>query len=396
MPTNISPSDSEGTKWTKLQLWVRKACENAGITAGGDDPLLKDIVPSDTEGVKWAKLQRWVSLLAENISGGGGGGGEVANSFQMAEFVGGDPETPADGYNIEIVPTGKNHYVFTKISGYLNGNITLSLAAGTYTAGQTITVRNAAGATMPAELAWGSWANGIPLPTWIYDGSAWVPYESRALISATAVQTMPSPLFSVAGEITLDGGAGNWGGLNFQATLSENITSIITANMPLGVKATLTFVQDSTGGRSVTFPGSWTFAGGVPPVIDKTPGAVTVIDLIVSDYWPAAIHASARAPQHRAGIIEVTATRDIAATDADSYLYSSAAGAVTLTIQDDTLPVGAEVDVFQEGAGVVTFAAGAGVTIISKDSNLSLAGVGSGATLKHVRDGVFHLVGDLA
>ena len=71
MPTNISPSESEGTKWLKLQLWVRRACENAGITAGGDDPLLSNISQADSEGVKWAKLQRWVALLAENISGGG-------------------------------------------------------------------------------------------------------------------------------------------------------------------------------------------------------------------------------------------------------------------------------------------------------------------------------------
>jgi len=67
----------------KLQLWVRQACENAGITAGGDDPLLSDISPSDSEGVKWAKLQRWVALLAENISGGGGGGGNAATATAL-------------------------------------------------------------------------------------------------------------------------------------------------------------------------------------------------------------------------------------------------------------------------------------------------------------------------
>lgn len=399
MPTNISPSEPEGTKWMKLQLWVRQACENAGITAGGDDPLLSNISQADSEGVKWAKLQRWVALLAENISGGGGGGGggggEVANSFQLAAFVGGDPEAPIDGYNIEIVPTGKNHYVFTTISGSFTNGPAFSLAAGTYTAGQTITVLNAAGASLPDELRSGPWVPEVPLPTWIYDGSAWVQYTFQVDISATSVHTFPAMLYIEAGELKLDGGAGVWCGLNFQATLTENITSIITANMPHGVKATLTFVQDSTGGRSVTFPSSWTFAGGVPPVIDKTPGAVTVIDLIVSDWYPAAIHASARAPQHRSGIIEVTATRDIAATDADSYLYSTSAGAVTLTVQASTLPIGAEVDIFQEGAGQVTIAAGAGVTIVSKDGNLKLSATGSGASLKHVHDETYHLVGDL-
>ena len=97
MPTNISPSESEGTKWMKLQLWVRQACENAGITAGGDDPLLSDISQSDSEGVKWAKLQRWVALLAENISGGGGGGGTATALKTARTLTIGSTGKPFDG-----------------------------------------------------------------------------------------------------------------------------------------------------------------------------------------------------------------------------------------------------------------------------------------------------------
>ena len=102
MPTNISPSESEGAKWMKLQLWVRQACENAGITAGGDDPLLSDISPSDSEGVKWAKLQRWVALLAENISGGGDPSGTTGATGPQ----GPDGPTGATGPQGPDGPTG--------------------------------------------------------------------------------------------------------------------------------------------------------------------------------------------------------------------------------------------------------------------------------------------------
>ena len=73
--TDTSPDDSNGVKWSKLQLWVRKAVDNAsiGYVLGG---LLNDIDPgADSEGVKFAKLQRWIKLLAANISSGGGGSG---------------------------------------------------------------------------------------------------------------------------------------------------------------------------------------------------------------------------------------------------------------------------------------------------------------------------------
>ena len=71
--TNTDPSDSNGVKWAKLQLWVRQACDNAhiGYTLGG---LLTNIDPTDSEGVKFAKLQRWLRVLADNITGGGGTG----------------------------------------------------------------------------------------------------------------------------------------------------------------------------------------------------------------------------------------------------------------------------------------------------------------------------------
>lgn len=100
-------------------------------------------------------------------------------------------------------------------------------------------------------------------------------------------------------------------------------------------------------------------------------------------------------PQHRTSLL-VTGTRDIAATDADLYLYTTTGSAVSLTVLVDTLPLESEIDLFQAGDGQVTLVAGAGVTIISKDSKLKLAAKGSGASLKQVSANVWHLVGDLS
>lgn len=122
MPTNISPSESEGTKWMKLQLWVRQACENAGITAGGDDPLLSDISPSDSEGVKWAKLQRWVALLAENISGGDVPSATLADEittdaptayWQLTETGGNLADSAGGGRTLTV--TGSPVYAFCQL-----------------------------------------------------------------------------------------------------------------------------------------------------------------------------------------------------------------------------------------------------------------------------------------
>lgn len=69
----ILTSDTEGTKFAKLQRLIRLALDNAGIsyTMSG---LLTPILTSDTQGTKWAKLGAWMQQLASNISGGGGSG----------------------------------------------------------------------------------------------------------------------------------------------------------------------------------------------------------------------------------------------------------------------------------------------------------------------------------
>lgn len=63
----IFPSDSEGTKWTKLCANLKEAALASNATIPAD---LRVISPSDSEGTKWYKLGRWLSMIA-------GGGSNV-------------------------------------------------------------------------------------------------------------------------------------------------------------------------------------------------------------------------------------------------------------------------------------------------------------------------------
>lgn len=65
-------------------------------------------------------------------------------------------------------------------------------------------------------------------------------------------------------------------------------------------------------------------------------------------------------------IVAVSASRDLALTDARKLLEVSSGSTVTLTVQPDAtteFDVGSVVEIIQVGAGDVTIAAGAGVTI---------------------------------
>ena len=57
----IFPSDSEGTKWTKLGANIKEAVTASGITIPAD---LTPINSCDSEGTKWYKLGRWLALIA--------------------------------------------------------------------------------------------------------------------------------------------------------------------------------------------------------------------------------------------------------------------------------------------------------------------------------------------
>lgn len=89
-----------------------------------------------------------------------------------------------------------------------------------------------------------------------------------------------------------------------------------------------------------------------------------------TDAAAAAADATNAATEARASlavpILDLAASRDLAASDMDALLRAGGAGAITLTIPADaalTWPVGRACAVLQAGAGAITVAAGSGVTL---------------------------------
>lgn len=392
MPTDINPSDTNGVKWVKLQAWLKQACENAGIHGDGSDPLLTDINTGDTEGVKWAKLQRWMKLLAEGIGG--------SSSGAVTEITASRDATVSDAGAFLYGTSADTTFVLTLQSGTFAVGAEFRLAqlgaqALQVAAGDGVTFVQGAGPLGTGGLGTYLVIKQVTLNNWNVTGVGVQTSIPNGYLLNYAAEVLP-----VDGVVTITAGQ-TLGSNNILINLTADVTSIVNSGAfpyggfgPTGWRGTITFVQDGTGGHSVTFPETWKFPGGVAPRVDKRPSAVTVIDVQVIN-WSKDVTASARNPQHRQEMIEVTASRDLALADADSYLYSSSGSSIALTIQADTIPVGAEVDVFQAGSGQVSLAAGTGVTIISKGSNLKLSAQGSAATLKHVTANTWHLVGDL-
>jgi DNA/RNA endonuclease YhcR with UshA esterase domain len=62
---------------------------------------------------------------------------------------------------------------------------------------------------------------------------------------------------------------------------------------------------------------------------------------------------------------------------------------------DNVLSIGQGVDFLQDGTGQITFAAGSGVTLRSVDNKLKTNKQYSGATVRCVASGIYHLIGDV-
>lgn len=78
-----------------------------------------------------------------------------------------------------------------------------------------------------------------------------------------------------SGAVTVDLALGNY----FTLTLTENVTSITLDNLPAAGKArtfSIRFLQDGTGGRTVTFPSSFKFTDGSDFAVISTADAYTV------------------------------------------------------------------------------------------------------------------------
>lgn len=66
--------------------------------------------------------------------------------------------------------------------------------------------------------------------------------------------------------------------------LTGNVTTItLPSNIPVPLGISLMFTQDSTGGRTVTWPSSVTWQSGVAPAVNVMPGARTIVSLLTID-----------------------------------------------------------------------------------------------------------------
>jgi hypothetical protein len=69
----------------------------------------------------------------------------------------------------------------------------------------------------------------------------------------------------------------------FDVTLTANVTSLTLANPPTAGRAgsaTLIVRQDATGGRTLAWPSSVSWAGGTPPVVTPAANAVDIYAFI--------------------------------------------------------------------------------------------------------------------
>lgn len=93
-------------------------------------------------------------------------------------------------------------------------------------------------------------------------------------------------------------------------------------------------------------------------------------------------------------VSEQATSRAISSTDANSFIYATAA--ITITV-DDVLAAGETINFIQNvDAAPITFAAGAGVILNSKDAALLTGGQFAGASITKKATNSYYLVGDLA
>jgi hypothetical protein len=91
-------------------------------------------------------------------------------------------------------------------------------------------------------------------------------------------ETSTTPAVS-AGTLTLGLQTGNV----FEVILTGNVTSLILANPPAAGRAgscTLILKQDASGGRTLAWPGSVRWAGGIPPIVTPAANAIDLYGFV--------------------------------------------------------------------------------------------------------------------
>ena len=86
--------------------------------------------------------------------------------------------------------------------------------------------------------------------------------------------TMPSATIG-SSTTSIDLSTGNV----FTINLSANISTLTLTNAAVGTYL-IKFVQDATGSRTVSFPGTWKWAGGIVPTLTTTASKLDIITLV--------------------------------------------------------------------------------------------------------------------
>lgn len=101
----------------------------------------------------------------------------------------------------------------------------------------------------------------------------------------------------------------------------------------------------------------------------------------------------------RGSIVNVTASRDLALSDANNYLRVTTGGTINITVPLNSsvaFDIGTEIAIIQATSGTASLLATGGVTINSLDSALSIDGQYAAVALKKVATDEWDLVGALA
>jgi hypothetical protein len=151
-----------------------------------------------------------------------------------------------------------------------------------------------------------------------------------------------------------------------KSTLTGNCTYTFTAP-PAWTAIQLRIVQDATGGRTVTWPGTVVWDKGYAPVMAGGPNAETII----SGYYDGTNYRLTNPDRGVRIVTETSTTRTTVATDANALIDCTHASGCAVTIPPhSSVPyeIGTAGMAKQSGAAQVTLVAGAGVTLITSET----------------------------
>lgn len=122
----------------------------------------------------------------------------------------------------------------------------------------------------------------------VCDGSNWAIHLSQSYLATTLVRALLNSAREVvtaggniSGAVAIDLNNANM----YTYTLTGNVTFSFSNAPASGTNLALTLylIQDGTGGRTVTWPGSVKWPGGVAPTLTTTAGKIDVITLMTYD-----------------------------------------------------------------------------------------------------------------